>query len=40
MIWLIDTGYTTEDIEYIHVMLDEVLTHKPLCDTDHQNCKN
>lgn len=27
MIWLIDEGYTIEDIEYIHEILDELLTY-------------
>lgn len=39
MIWLIDIGYTKEDIEYIHEILDEILTHNPLCDRECQNCK-
>lgn len=39
MILIIHTDYTKDDISYIHEILDEVLTHAPLCDRECKNCK-
>lgn len=39
MILIIHTDYTKHDISYIHEILDELLTHNPLCDRECKNCK-
>lgn len=39
MILIIHTDYTKDDISYFHEILDELLTHAPLCDRKCKNCK-